>query len=74
MLKHVKPDNFLSVITPVIVEMVFNPGRARLLGFVKMLTALERGDYSTAADEMLDSRWHRQVGKRAEEMAERMRG
>jgi len=58
----------------VIVEMVFNLGRTRFLGFVKMLAALERGDYKTAADEMLDSRWHRQVGIRAETLEERMRG
>ena len=39
-----------------------------------MLRALRNRDYTTAAAEMLDSRWREQVGKRAETLAERMRG
>jgi len=67
-------DSLDTIRQEVIVEMVFNLGRARFLGFVKMLAALERGDYETAANEMLDSRWHMQVGIRAEQLAERLRG
>lgn len=53
----------------VLANMAFNLGLSRLLGFRKMLAALEAGDYETAAAEMLDSKWARQVGRRAEELA-----
>jgi lysozyme len=45
--------------------MGFNLGISRLLHFRRMLSALEQGDYQKAAVEMLDSKWARQVGKRA---------
>ena len=56
----------------VLVDMAFNLGY-KLKGFKKMFAALARGDFEEAAKEMLDSRWARQVGKRAEELAEIMR-
>jgi lysozyme len=58
----------------VLVNMCFNLGIRRLLGFTKMLTALEVGAYETAAEEMLDSKWARQTGGRATELANLMRG
>ena len=57
----------------VIVDMAFNLGMAGLLKFQKMITAIGCMDYGGAADEMLDSRWARQVGKRAQRLAEMMR-
>lgn len=57
----------------VLINMHFNMGLGRLLGFRKMLEAIERGDYSAAAAEMLDSRWARQIGRRAAELADQMR-
>ena len=57
----------------VLIEMVFNLGFARLSGFKKMFAALEKGNYDEAANQMLDSNWHRQVGKRAERLAYFMR-
>ncbi len=56
-----------------LVDMCFNLGPGGFLSFKRMLAALERGDYEQAAREMLDSRWARQVGRRAEELAEMMR-
>lgn len=41
----------------VLVNLCFNMGLHRLLGFKKMLAALWQGDYETAADELLDSAW-----------------
>jgi lysozyme len=38
-----------------------------------MLEAAERGDWETAAREVLESRYHRQVGLRAERLAEQLR-
>jgi len=57
----------------VIVEMIFNIGFPKLQGFVKMLAALEAGDFETAAKEMLQSKWRSQVGNRAIELAEKMK-
>jgi lysozyme len=57
----------------VLVNMCFNLGFPRLMGFKKMLAALETHDYDTAADEMEDSKWARQVKGRAVELANQMR-
>jgi lysozyme len=57
----------------VLVEMMFNMGARRLGGFKLMWAALERQDYAEAAKQMLDSQWHKQVGKRAETLAKIMR-
>ncbi|GAB6191135.1 glycoside hydrolase family protein [Desulfocastanea catecholica] len=51
------------------VDMAFNLGLPRFAKFKKMLAAMEAGDYATAHDEMLDSKWARQVGGRAQELA-----
>ena len=56
----------------VLLNMAFNLGY-RLGGFRKMFAALRKGDYEDAAREMLDSRWARQVGQRAIELAEIMK-
>lgn len=57
----------------VLLNMMFNMGAPRLLGFVKMLTALHIGHYDEAAAEMLDSIWAKQVGVRALRLAAVMR-
>ena len=56
----------------VLIEMCYNLGISRLVGFKKMLAALEEGDYKKAAKEMLDSKWAFQVKGRARELAEIM--
>ena len=58
----------------VILDMTFNLGLAGLKKFVKFLQAVELGNYDTAADEMLDSLWAKQVKDRALELAGMMRG
>ena len=57
----------------VLVNMAFNLGVPRLSMFEKMWAAIENADYEKAAEEMLDSRWARQVGYRATELADQMR-
>lgn len=57
----------------VLIEMVFNLGYSRLSGFKKMFAALERKDYDGAANEMLDSKWARDVGERAKTLSYFMR-
>ena len=54
-------------------NMAFNLGISRFRKFRKMITAIELDDYATAADEMLDSKWAQQVGKRAKILAQMMR-
>ena len=53
----------------VLIDMHFNLGAVRFAGFVRMIEALERGDYVAAAGEMLNSRWAAQVGNRARELS-----
>lgn len=57
----------------VCINMAFNLGVARFLGFKNTIAGIVDKDYHRAADEMLNSRWAKQVGKRAEELAEQMR-
>ena len=57
----------------VLINMCFNLGATRLRKFVKMLIAVRLGNYEKAADEMLDSKWARQVGSRAKRLAQEMR-
>lgn len=53
----------------VLVNMCFNLGITRLMQFKNMFAAIEEESWSTAANEALDSKWARQVGSRAEELA-----
>lgn len=53
----------------VLISMAFNLGISKLLSFNQMLSALESGDYSAAAEQMLSSKWASQVGNRALELA-----
>jgi len=57
----------------VLVNMMFNLGAPRFLKFKKFIKAIKNNDFDTAADEMLASRWAKQVGNRAIELSERMR-
>lgn len=56
----------------VIINMCFNLGLPKLLGFRNTLAAIERGDYAAAAAGMLDSKWASQVGDRAKRLANLM--
>lgn len=68
--KYIKNYNQLSdVRQSVLVDMCFNMGISGLLKFKNMLKAVEREDYQKAAEEMLDSRWARQVGSRSKRLA-----
>ena len=57
----------------IIANMMFNLGRPRLSKFVGMKRGVDAKDWNSAADEMVDSRWYRQVGARAERLVNRMR-
>ena len=56
-----------------IINMIFNLGKTRFKRFRKMIDAVNRGDWESAADEAIDSRWYKQVGARAVELVNLLR-
>ena len=57
----------------VLVNMAFNLGRNRLAKFKNMLRYVNEGNYLMAANEMIDSKWYRQVGRRSKELVDIMK-
>ena len=57
----------------IIANMAFNLGITRLQKFKKMFAALNAGDYKTASEEGLDSKWAKQVYNRAKRLMNRLR-
>ena len=58
----------------VIVEMCFQLGKPRVMKFKKMWEALRNKDFNEAANQMIDSAWHKQTTSRCESLAATMRG
>lgn len=56
-----------------LMNMCFNLGLPRLLGFKRMIAALEAKNYNLVAKEALDSKWATQVGDRAKDVAVMLR-
>jgi lysozyme len=54
----------------VLTDMTFNMGIYELLKFKNTLMFIKRGDYKSAAEEMLNSKWAKQVGQRAIDLSE----
>lgn len=52
-----------------LLNMCYNLGISRLLGFRKMIAHLKTGDRTNAALEALNSKWAEQVGHRAKDIA-----
>lgn len=59
------PENVQAAL----VNMSFNLGITRLLGFKRMIAAINEKNYTLAAREALDSKWASQVGRRATDIA-----
>lgn len=51
-----------------LVNMMFNLGRSRFLGFKKMIKAIKNNDWEEAADQAKDSKWYSDVKGRAVEI------
>lgn len=49
-----------------LLNMMFNLGRDRFVGFGKMIAAIKANDWETAAREALDSKWSKQVDPRSQ--------
>ena len=56
-----------------LISMAFNMGGPRLADFRRMRAAIAAGRWEAAAAEALDSRWARQTGRRADEIAAMLR-
>ena len=57
----------------IIANMMFNMGYTRLSKFKGMKRGVDARNWEEAADEMVDSRWYKQVSKRADRLVVRMR-
>jgi len=57
----------------VLINMCFNIGINRLLGFRRMIRALQMKNYDKAAAEMVDSLWYMQVPNRVTRLAQIMK-
>lgn len=62
-------DGLDEVRKNVVLNMVFNLGLNRFKGFRKTIQAIENEDWIEASNQMLDSKWARQVGIRAKRLA-----
>ena len=66
-------DELPEEVQQIVANMMFKLGRPRLTAFRGMKAGVDARDWNEAADQMVDSRWYRQVGARAERLVERMR-
>ena len=62
-----------KVVYIALVDMMFNLGLNRFMGFKRMIAAICEENWELTAEEMLDSKWAKQVGQRAIELAEMVR-
>lgn len=56
----------------ILIDMMFNLGVTGILRFKNMLKYLEKEDFVSAAKEMIDSEWYRQVGSRSARLVKMM--
>jgi lysozyme len=66
-------ENLPEEVQQIIANMMFNLGRTRLSKFKGMKRGVDSMNWHQAADEMVDSRWYRQVTNRAQRLVSRMR-
>ena len=66
-------DEMPSPVQEALVNLTFNMGIKRLMQFKKTLGYLRNAEWLEAADELLDSRYARQVPTRAEEVSDMIR-
>jgi lysozyme len=69
---HTCVENLDSVRQLILMDMAFNMGVPRLCKFKLMWNAIHEENFEAASREMLDSRWARQVGRRAKILSDAM--
>ena len=70
---HTCVEDLDSVRQLILMDMAFNMGVPRLCKFKKMWNAIHEGSFEAASYEMMDSRWARQVGRRASKLSDAMK-
>ncbi|MBF0383621.1 MAG: glycoside hydrolase family protein [Magnetococcales bacterium] len=65
-------DQLVEARKHALIDMCFNLGLSKFMGFKKMLAALKERDWDHAAVQMLDSKWAKQVGSRSTTLAAMM--
>ena len=60
-------DMFDETKKTALIDMIFNLGKTRFLGFKKMIAAIKKADWQTASKEAKDSKWCREVGVRCDD-------
>ena len=65
-------DNLPEEVKQIVANMMFNLGRPRYSKFRKHIQAVMDGNWQESANQMRDSRWHKQVTNRAERLCKRM--
>ena len=66
-------DELPEEVQQIVANMMFNMGYGRLSKFKGMKAGVDAKDWNKAADEMIDSRWYKQVTNRAQRLVDRMR-
>ena len=66
-------DELPEEVQQIVANMMFNMGYGRLSKFKGMKAGVDEKDWNKAADEMIDSRWYKQVTNRAQRLVDRMR-
>ncbi len=69
---HTCVENLDSVRQLVLMDMAFNMGVPRLCKFKLMWNAIHEQNWEATSREMLDSKWARQVGRRAKILSDAM--
>ena len=70
---YVQFEHLPEEVQLIIANMMFNMGYTRLSKFKGMKRGVDARDWEAAADEMVDSRWYKQVTNRADRLVVRMR-
>ena len=70
---YVQFEHLPEEVQLIVANMMFNMGYTRLSKFNGMKRGVDARDWEAAADEMVDSKWYRQVSRRADRLVVRMR-
>ncbi len=70
---YVQFEHLPEEVQLIIANMMFNMGYTRLSKFKGMKRCVDARDWEAAADEMVDSKWYKQVSRRADRLVVRMR-
>jgi lysozyme len=71
--KFIDADSIPEEAFEVVVDMAFNLGLPKLMKFKNFQQALREKDFVKASEEMLDSRWAKQLPNRSKRLSEIMR-